>query len=80
VGSHVHRPRNAPELYGGPYPFVQTAEIMASELYITSHAKTYTEAGLAQSKMWQPGTLCMTIAGENTGRNSTLVLSSVLSR
>lgn len=71
-GKSRHRPRNAPELYGGPYPFVQTAEIMASEFYITSHAKTYSEAGLAQSKMWQPHTLCMTIAGENTAETALL--------
>jgi type I restriction enzyme, S subunit len=71
-GKSRHRPRNAPELYGGPYPFVQTAEIMASELYITSHAKTYSEAGLAQSKMWQAETLCMTIAGENTAETAIL--------
>ena len=71
-GKSRHRPRNAPELYGGPYPFVQTAEIMASELYITSHAKTYSEVGIAQSKMWQANTLCMTIAGENTAETALL--------
>jgi len=71
-GKSRHRPRNAPELYGGPFPFVQTTEIMASELYITSHPKTYSEAGLAPSKMWQPNTLCMTIAGENTAETAIL--------
>lgn len=45
---------------------------MASEFYITSHSKTYTEVGLAQSKMWQPNTLCMTIAGENTAETAIL--------
>ena len=71
-GRSRHRPRNAPELYGGPYPFVQTADIMASEFLITSYSKTYSEAGLAQSKMWQPNTLCMTIAGENTAETAIL--------
>lgn len=71
-GKSRNRPRNAPELYNGPYPFVQTADIMASEFYITSYSKTYSEAGLAQSKMWEPNTLCMTIAGENTAETAIL--------
>jgi len=32
-GKSRHRPRNDPSLYGGPYPFIQTADIMASDLY-----------------------------------------------
>jgi type I restriction enzyme S subunit len=40
---------------------------MASDLYITSYTQTYSEVGLQQSKMWDKNTLCMTIAGENTG-------------
>ena len=30
-GRSRHRPRNAPELYGGPYPFVQTGDIANSK-------------------------------------------------
>jgi type I restriction enzyme S subunit len=45
---------------------------MASEFFITSYSKTYSEIGLAQSKMWQPNTLCMTIAGENTAETAIL--------
>jgi type I restriction enzyme, S subunit len=66
-GKSRHRPRNDPSLYGGPYPFIQTADIMASDLYITSYSQTYSDLGLQQSKMWNENTLCMTIAGENTG-------------
>lgn len=33
-----------------------------SSFYITSYAQTYNDKGLAQSKLWQPGTLCITIA------------------
>src|SRR3546814_6033203 len=29
---------------------------------LTDHTQTYSDAGLAQSKLWQPGTLCITIA------------------
>ena len=47
---------------GGPYPLVQTGEVTAAELYITSYENTYSELGLAQSKMWPKGTLCITIA------------------
>jgi type I restriction enzyme S subunit len=33
-----------------------------AELYITEYSQTYSEAGLAQSKLWPKGTLCITIA------------------
>lgn len=61
-GKSRHRPRNAPELYGGPYPFFQTGDIKAAELYLRKYEQTYSDAGLAQSKLWNPGTLCITIA------------------
>jgi type I restriction enzyme S subunit len=57
-----HRPRNAEFLYGGPYPFIQTAEIKHADLHVTSYSQTYSDAGLAQSKLWPTGTLCITIA------------------
>jgi type I restriction enzyme S subunit len=61
-GKSKHRPRNAPELYGGPYPFIQTGDVKQSFFYISSYNQTYSDKGLAQSKLWQPGTLCITIA------------------
>ena len=61
-GRSRHRPRNANFLYGGPYPFFQTGYIKAANCYLTEFSQTYSEAGLAQSKLWQPGTLCITIA------------------
>lgn len=61
-GRSKHRPRNAPELLGGPYPLIQTSEVANAELYITSYQNTYSELGLQQSKMWDAGTLCITIA------------------
>lgn len=61
-GRSRHRPRNAPELYGGPYPFVQTADVKRAGLWLTDYEQTYNEVGLAQSKMWPKGTLCITIA------------------
>ncbi|MFZ5903996.1 MAG: restriction endonuclease subunit S [Chloroflexota bacterium] len=61
-GRSRHRPRYAPHLYGGSYPFIQTGDIKASGGKITSYTQTYSEAGLAQSRLWQAGTLCITIA------------------
>lgn len=61
-GVSKHRPRNAPHLLGGKYPLIQTGEVTNSGTYITSFSNTYSEAGLAQSKLWPEGTLLITIA------------------
>ena len=61
-GKSRHRPRNAAFLYGGRYPFFQTGDIKAAGLHLTEYTQTYSEEGLAQSKLWEPGTLCITIA------------------
>lgn len=61
-GKSRHRPRNAAILYGGSYPFFQTGDIKAANFYLTEYTQTYSEEGLAQSKLWKPGTLCITIA------------------
>lgn len=61
-GRSRNRPRDATHLYGGPYPFVQTGDIKHSGLYLTGYSQTYSEAGLAQSRIWPSGTLCITIA------------------
>ena len=61
-GKSKHRPRNAPHLYGGEYPFVQTGDIRNADHTITGYSQTYSEAGLAQSKLWPKGTICITIA------------------
>lgn len=61
-GVSKHRPRNDPKLLGGDYPLIQTGDIANAELYIYSYNSTYSELGLKQSKMWDKGTLCITIA------------------
>lgn len=61
-GKSRHRPRNAAFLFGGPYPFFQTGDVKAADFYLTEYSQTYSDAGLAQSKLWNPGTLCITIA------------------
>lgn len=61
-GKSKHRPRNDKILFGGKYPFVQTADIKSAGLYLTEYTETYNERGLKQSKLWKAGTLCITIA------------------
>jgi type I restriction enzyme S subunit len=61
-GKSRHRPRDADHLYGGPYPFIQTGDVKHAGLYVNEYTQTYSDAGLAQSKLWPPGTLCITIA------------------
>ena len=61
-GRSRYRPRDAEHLYGGIYPFIQTSDVKHSGLYINSFSQTYSEEGLAQSKLWKAGTLCITIA------------------
>lgn len=61
-GRSRHRPRNDPSLYGGEYPFFQTGDVKAADLWLTTHSETYNEKGLAQSRLWPRGTLCITIA------------------
>jgi type I restriction enzyme S subunit len=61
-GKSKHRPRNDPRLLDGPYPFIQTGEVRRADGYIESFEATYSEFGLAQSRLWPEGTLCITIA------------------
>ncbi len=61
-GKSKHRPRNDLALYGGKFPFIQTGDIKHSPFYVTSNTQTYNDKGLAQSKLWPEGTLCITIA------------------
>jgi type I restriction enzyme S subunit len=61
-GKSKHRPRNDPALYGGKYPFIQTGDIRAAGGVVVEYAQTYNERGLAQSKLWPKGTICITIA------------------
>lgn len=62
-GISKHRPRNDSRLFeGGGYPLVQTGEIKEANLYLIKHSQEYGEFGLKQSKLWDAGTLCITIA------------------
>jgi len=62
-GKSKHRPRNDKVLFDkGIYPFIQTGDVKESNLYIDEHKSNYNELGLKQSKLWNEGTLCITIA------------------
>ncbi|MBL8801853.1 MAG: restriction endonuclease subunit S [Planctomycetes bacterium] len=61
-GRSRHRPRNDPRLLGGTYPFIQTGDVRCADGFIRSFTSTYSEFGLAQSRLWPAGTLCITIA------------------
>ena len=61
-GKSKHRPRNDERLYGGGIPFIQTGDIRGSAKKIKTYNQTYSDFGLAQSKLWKKDTLCITIA------------------
>nr|WP_244651917.1 restriction endonuclease subunit S [Pseudomonas viridiflava] len=61
-GKSRHRPRNDAALLDGAHPLIQTGEVANSRGYITEYSATYSDLGLAQSKKWDAGTLCITIA------------------
>lgn len=62
-GRSKHRPRNDTILYrDGKYPLIQTGDVARSGGLITSCSASYNDVGLAQSRMWPNGTLCLTIA------------------
>ena len=65
-GKSKHRPRNDDKLFmNGCYPFVQTGDVAQSkksDYQIKTYSALYNEKGLAQSKKWPAGTLCITIA------------------
>ena len=61
-GKSKHRPRKDPVLFGGDYPFIQTGDIRAANGILTTFSQTYNEFGLKQSRLWDEGTLCITIA------------------
>lgn len=62
-GVSKHRPRNDPKLFeNGKYPLVQTGDVKEANLYLSKHEQEYGDFGIKQSKLWNTGTLCITIA------------------
>jgi type I restriction enzyme S subunit len=71
-GKSKHRPRNDPKLYGGPYPFIQTGDVSRADHWLTEHTQAYSELGLAQSRLWPRGTVCIAIVGATVGESAIL--------
>jgi type I restriction enzyme, S subunit len=65
-GKSKHRPRDDKCLFvNGTYPLVQTGDVSQSKnnhSLITTCGSYYNDFGLAQSRLWEKGTLCITIA------------------
>jgi type I restriction enzyme S subunit len=65
-GKSKHRPRNDARLFeGGDIPFVQTGDVARSKrnaFRIETCTGYYNKVGLAQSRLWPEGTMCITIA------------------
>lgn len=49
-------------MYGGEYPFIQTGDVAKAGLFLNEYHQTYSELGIQQSKLWNKGTLLITIA------------------
>jgi len=71
-GKSKHRPRNEPSLYNGQYPFIQTGDISNADHWLTDYTQTYSERGLAQSRLWPKGTICIAIVGATVGETAIL--------
>lgn len=74
-GKFAHRPRNAPEFYGGSIPFVQTGDVSQCDGRVRRYTQTLNERGLAISRMFPRGTILITIAA-NIGYTGILEFDS----
>ncbi|MCF2489693.1 restriction endonuclease subunit S [Dyadobacter sp. CY347] len=71
-GKSKHRPRGDASLLDGEYPLIQTGDVSNSDHWINSYSQTYNEKGLAQSKLWPKGTVCIAIVGSNVAETAIL--------
>ena len=71
-GKSKHRPRGDAKLLGGKYPLIQTGDISNADHWIVNYSQTYNEVGLAQSKLWPKGTVCIAIVGANVAETAIL--------
>ncbi len=75
-GKSKHRPRGDASLLCGDYPLIQTGDISNSIHWISTFTQTYNEKGLAQSKLWPKGTICIAIVGANVAETGILSFNS----
>ena len=62
-GKFSHRPRNLPEFFGGPYPFIQVTEIANSTGTLVLGTGSLSEEGVQYSRSFPPGTVLISITG-----------------
>ena len=70
-GRFSHRPRNDPQFFNGPYPFIQTGDVVHAVASKVAYSQTLNEEGLAVSKLFQPPVVLVTIAA-NIGDTAVL--------
>ncbi len=75
-GKSRHRPRNDPRLYGGDMPFVQTGDLSKADHFLREYSQTYSPEGVAQSRVWPKGTVCVAIVGATIGESAILDLDA----
>lgn len=61
-GKFSARPRNDPKYFGGDIPFVQTGDVANSQFYLENHSQTLNSLGVNVSKVFDEGTILLTIA------------------
>lgn len=61
-GKFSHRPRNLPQFFGGPYPFVQTGDVAAAQGRSLRPSQTLSEEGVQYSKSFPEQSILITIA------------------
>ena len=61
-GKFSHRPRNDPKFFNGPYPFIQTGDVVRANGGSVVGSQSLNELGLSMSKLFKPTIVLITIA------------------
>ena len=61
-GKFTHRPRNDPKFFNGPYPFIQTGDVVRANGGAVEASQSLNELGLSVSKLFEPTIVLVTIA------------------
>jgi type I restriction enzyme S subunit len=75
-GKFAHRPRNAPQFYGGNIPFIQIGDISSSNRHIRQYSQTLNQEGLSISRIFPRGTVVIAITGATIGATGILTFDS----
>jgi type I restriction enzyme, S subunit len=75
-GKFSFRPRNAPQFYGGRFPFIQIGDISNSNIVVRSYSQTLNEDGLRISRLFPKGTVVIAITGATIGATGILSFES----